>query len=54
MELLTADAVDQRQLETYFQLIVGGWGDPDSLASCCIFEAANNYLLVVSHCHFGL
>ena len=30
--------------------VVNGWGEPDSLVSCCIFEAANNHLLVVSHC----
>ena len=27
-------------------------GGADSLVSCYIFEAANNYLLVVSHCRF--
>ena len=37
--------------------VVDGWGEPDSLAQCCIFEVANDHLLVVSHCcfcHFGL
>ena len=29
--------------------VLGGWEEPDSLVSCCIFEAANNHLLVVSH-----
>ena len=30
--------------------VVDGWGEPDSLVNCCIFEAANNHLLVVSYC----
>ena len=30
--------------------VIGGRGEPDSLVSCCIFEAANNHFLVVSHC----
>ena len=29
-------------------------GGADSLVSCCIFEAANHHLLVVSHCRFLL
>ena len=34
--------------------VVGGWREPDSLVSCCIFEAANNHPLVVSYfSHFG-
>ena len=32
--------------------VVGGWGEPDSLAECCIFKAANDHLLAVSHCCF--
>ena len=30
--------------------VVSRWGEPDFLVQCCIFEAANNHLLVVSHC----
>ena len=29
---------------------LSGWGEPDSLFQCCIFEAANNHVLAVSHC----
>ena len=30
--------------------VVDGWGEPDSLISCCIFEVASNHLLVESQC----
>ena len=34
--------------------VVSGWGEPDSLVQCCIFEAANDHFLVVSHCRFAI
>ena len=49
-----ADALASYYAPNYAGIIgaglVGGWGEPDSFVSCCIFEAANNHLLVVSHC----
>ena len=34
--------------------VVDGWGELDSLISCCIFEAANNHLLVCLTVNFAI